>query len=259
MAELNLITEDVLRKLAARKITIEEAKKQLSVLTIEKIKNAYLDIHRKYRTGVPEIIYGEGKSADEIVNAVKALVKNNCYALATRVKDYGNLKNKFKGLDVEYNKKARTLLVKARNYKFPTCGTIGILAAGTVDIPIAEEAKVAAQIMGCKVISAYDVGIAGLHRVTEPLKEMLEKDVQAIIVVAGMEGALPSIVASLVDVPVIGVPTSVGYGVGEKGLGALTTMLQTCSPGLAVVNIDNGVGAGIFAGLIARKKGGKND
>ncbi|MDI6855565.1 MAG: nickel pincer cofactor biosynthesis protein LarB [Candidatus Thermoplasmatota archaeon] len=256
MAELNLTTEDVLKKLAERKITIKEAKKHLAVLAIEKIKNAYLDVHRKYRTGVPEIVYGAGKEEKEIIEAVKILLRRNDYALVTRLNNPERFKSKLKEFDVDCNRRAKTLLVKKKSYKFPKVGRVGILAAGTVDVSVAEEAKVAAEVMGCEVISAYDVGIAGLHRVIEPLKEMLEKNVSAIIVVAGMEGALPSIVASLIDIPVIGVPTSVGYGVGEKGLGALTTMLQTCSPGLAVVNIDNGVGAGIFAGLIARKARG---
>jgi len=127
------------------------------------------------------------------------------------------------------------------------------MTAGTSDIRVAEEARVVAEEMGCEVVTAYDVGIAGFHRHIGPLRRMLREGVDAIVVVAGMEGALPSVVASLVDVPVIGVPTSVGYGLGGKGVGALTTMLQSCSPGLCVVNIDNGVGAGALAALIARR------
>ncbi|MEW6069402.1 MAG: nickel pincer cofactor biosynthesis protein LarB [Candidatus Thermoplasmatota archaeon] len=254
MKELFLSIEDVLKKLRAGEISIGKAKKELALFTLEHIKNAYLDIHRKYRVGVPEIIFGEGKKDKDIAEAVKALARRNGYALVTRLDSYEKLKAKLKGFELDYNKTARTLLVRKKNYKFHKYGKVGILAAGTVDIPVAEEAKVACEAMGCKVITAYDVGIAGMHRVINPLKKMLEKDVSAIVVVAGMEGALPSIVASLVDVPVIGVPTSVGYGIGEKGIGALTTMLQTCSLGLAVVNIDNGVGAGVFASLIARMK-----
>jgi NCAIR mutase (PurE)-related protein len=145
-------------------------------------------------------------------------------------------------------------LVKRRNHVFPKAGRIGVLAAGTADVAVAEEASVAAEVMGCQVMKAYDVGIAGIHRLFKPLEHMLRKGVSALVVVAGMEGALPSVVASLVDVPVIGVPTSVGYGVGTKGVAALMTMLQTCSPKVVVVNIDNGLGAGIFAGMIARSK-----
>lgn len=128
-----------------------------------------------------------------------------------------------------------------------------MITAGTADIPVATEAKVAAEEMGCKVLTAFDVGVAGIHRLFGPLKRMIEEGVDAIIVVAGMEGALPSVVASLVDVPVIGVPTSVGYGLGRDGIGALTAMLQSCSLGLAVVNIDGGVAAGVFAALIANR------
>jgi NCAIR mutase (PurE)-related protein len=137
----------------------------------------------------------------------------------------------------------------------PNGGQVGILSAGTSDIPVAEEAAALCCEMGCAVQRAYDVGVAGLHRLFEPLQAMLAAPVDAIIVAAGMDGALPSVVAGLVDVPVIGLPTSVGYGLGGGGLGALTSMLQTCSPGLAVVNIDNGIGAGAMAGLIAARAG----
>lgn len=253
MKKLNLTMEDVLKKVASGKITVEDAKKELGILTIERIENASLDIHRKYRKGIPEVVFGEGKEIDDIVKIVKILVERNDYALVTRMNNYIKLKGRLKGFDTNYNRKAKTLLVKKKNCVFPKNGRIGIITAGTTDIPAAEEAKVAAEIMGCEVLKAYDVGISALHRVFEPVKKMMEEDVSAIVVAAGMEGALPSVVSSLVDVPVIGVPTSVGYGIGEKGVGALTTMLQTCSPGLTVVNIDNGFGAGVFAGLIARR------
>ena len=131
---------------------------------------------------------------------------------------------------------------------------MGILTAGTADIPVAEEAKTVLEEMGYEVLAEYDVGVAGVHRLFPSLRKMLENDVKVLIVVAGMEGALPSLVASLVDVPVIGVPTSTGYGIGGGGVGALISMLQSCSLGLVVVNIDNGVGAGIAAALIADTK-----
>ena len=252
MKKFNLTMMDVLKKLVSGEISIEDGEKELRMLTIERIENAALDIHRKYRRGIPEVVLGEGKEARDIVEIVKVLVERNGYALVTRINNYSELRSQLEGFEFDYNGKARTLLVKKRKYSIPKNGKVGILAAGTVDIPVAEEVKVVAEIMGCEVFKAYDVGIAALHRVFEPLKEMMEKKVSAIVVVAGMEGALPSVVSSLIAVPVIGVPTSVGYGMGEKGIGALTTMLQTCSPGLAVVNIDNGFGAGVFAGLIAR-------
>ena len=130
---------------------------------------------------------------------------------------------------------------------------MGFVAAGTTDIPVAEEAKVIMELLGCKVISAYDAGVAGIHRLFLPLEEMLKVDVSCIVVVAGMEGTLPTVVKSLVDVSVIGVPTSTGYGYGGKGESALMTMLQSCSPGLVVVNIDNGFGVGATAALIAKQ------
>ncbi len=132
-------------------------------------------------------------------------------------------------------------------------GTIAILAAGTSDIPVAEEARVTAEVMGCEVLAHYDVGIAGIHRLLDPLREVVAKDVSALVVVAGMEGTLPSVVRGLVTVPVIGVPTSTGYGYGGQGQAALMTMLQSCAPGLTVVNIDNGFGAGATAALIAHQ------
>ncbi len=134
-----------------------------------------------------------------------------------------------------------------------TGGRVGIISAGTSDIPAAEEAALIAEEMGCDVTCIYDVGVAGLHRLIEPLRNLLISGVDAIVVAAGMDGALPSVVAGLVPVPVIGLPTSIGYGMGGKGVAALLSMLQTCAPGLSVVNIDNGVGAGSTAALIANQ------
>jgi len=131
---------------------------------------------------------------------------------------------------------------------------VGVLTAGTADIPCAEEAALLAREMGCQTHTAFDVGVAGLHRLFEPLKRLLDEDrVDVLIVAAGMDGALPSVVAGLADVPVVGLPTSVGYGLGGQGIAALYSMLQSCSPGLCVVNVDNGVGAGAVAGLIANR------
>jgi hypothetical protein len=155
-------------------------------------------------------------------------------------------------LKVELNQQARLAVVSQPESKIvPTGGVIGLLSAGTSDMPIAEEARVSAEEMGCEVISHYDVGVAGLHRLVEPLKEFEERDVPVIVAVAGMDGALPTLAKSLTRVPVIGVPTSVGYGLGQPGEAALMTMLHSCVPGLTVVNIDNGFGAGATAALIA--------
>jgi hypothetical protein len=254
--ELAINIETVLRKLMAGHLTIEQARRELATLDVKRIADlAKLDVGRARRIGTPEAVLAEGKDPKTIVKVVSSLVERNGYALVTRV-ERGHLRAlraASKNLEFDYNPRAKTVLVKKRGHVFPKVGVIGVLAAGTADVPVAEEAVVAARVMGCEVIKAYDVGIAGVHRLFEPLKLMIKRGISAIVVVAGMEGTLPSVVSSLVDVPVVGVPTSIGYGVGVKGLGALVTMLQTCSPKLAVVNINNGFGAGIFAASIARQ------
>jgi hypothetical protein len=174
------------------------------------------------------------KASEEHINALKGAVSDK--------------------YELRVNEQAKLVVARRKGLKTRKMDRkIGIMTGGTSDIPVAEEAKAIAEEMGCEVITAYDVGIAGFHRHLQPLKRMIKEDVDAIIVVAGMEGALPSVVSSLIDIPVIGVPTSCGYGLGGKGIGALITMLQTCSPGLCVVNINNGVGAGALAALIAHK------
>ncbi|MBI4813775.1 MAG: nickel pincer cofactor biosynthesis protein LarB, partial [Methanobacterium sp.] len=169
---------------------------------------------------------------------------------------YQNIKDEINfiqngSLKVEYNQKARILVLK--DGELEKQGKIGVITAGTSDIPVAEEARVVAEEAGCEVLTSYDVGVAGIHRLFSKIRWMLEEGVKTIIVVAGMEGALPSVVAGLVDVPVIGVPTSVGYGVGEGGFAALNAMLQSCAPGIAVVNIDNGFGAAVFAATVVKQ------
>jgi NCAIR mutase (PurE)-related protein len=216
---------------------------------------ARLDLLRAQRTGIPEAIFAEGKTPAQVSALLQALAERAGYALATRVSSEmaqvitPDLTPQF---IVNYNGTGRTVLVSRRDYELKsTGGAIAILAAGTADLPVAEEARVTAEVMGCKVLTFYDVGVAGIHRLVEPLEKVLESEVSAVVVVAGMEGALPSVVRGLVPVPVIGVPTSVGYGYGGQGTAALMTMLQSCAPGLTVVNIDNGFGAGATAALIA--------
>ena len=156
--------------------------------------------------------------------------------------------------NIQIYDEARIVTVSEQNFKIAkTGGKVGIITAGTADIPVAEEACITAEQMGCEVHYAYDVGIAGFHRLLTPLEGMLSKDVDVIVVVAGMDAVLPTTVKGLVDLPVIGVPTSVGYGVAAKGISPLLTMLHSCSPGLGVVNIDNGFGAGVLAALIANR------
>lgn len=257
--ELNM--DDIIRKLHSGELTVEQARRKLASFNIRRIADlARLDVRRAHRIGVPEAVLAEGKSPEVVAKAALVMAEESGYALITRV-DEGHLRQLKaslpRGFELKHETNAKAAIVKRRDYAFPKVGKVGILAAGTADLPVAEEARVSAEVMGCEVIKAYDVGIAGIHRLFEPLKHMAEEGVAAIVVVAGMEGALPSVVASLVDVPVIGVPTSVGYGVGVGGLGALMTMLQTCSPKLAVMNIDNGFGAGVFAALIARQSAGR--
>jgi NCAIR mutase (PurE)-related protein len=157
-------------------------------------------------------------------------------------------------MKLQIHDKARIIIIKRGDFRVDDAGgRVGILAAGTADVPVAEEAKVIAEEMGCQVLTAYDVGVAGIHRLLKSLKDMIAWSVDVLIVVAGREGALPSVVAGIVDVPVIAVPTSSGYGFGSKGLSALMAMLQSCSLGLAVVNIDGGVPAGALASIIANR------
>jgi len=255
--ELPVSVETVLKELMRGNVTLDEAERKLAAFNVRKVKGlAKLDVGRACRTGVPEVILAEGKSPETVAKAAGAMATISGYALITRVQDAhlravrAKLRGKF---SIDHNPQARTLLVKKKGHAFLKCGKIGVLAAGTVDISVAEEAAVAAEVMGCDVVKAYDVGVAGIHRLFKPLEHMVESGVSAIVVVAGMEGTLPSLVTSLVDIPTIGVPTSSGYGAGGKGLAALLAMLQSCSPGLTVVNIGNGFGGGVAAALIARR------
>jgi len=239
---------------------MEEAENLIKANAIEEVGElAKLDIFRKVRTGIIEVIYAENKKPEVTLDIIDSFLKKSKFAIVSRYKDefISLITKKFDNdefYSVDINKFANILIVKEKTYKFEKKGgKIGIITAGSSDIPVAEEAKVIAESMGCEVITSYDLGIAGIHRLFKPLSEMIKSGIQVIIVCAGMEGTLPGVVAALVDIPVIGVPISSGYGLGEKGLGALTTMLQSCSPGLLVVNIDNGFGAGASAALIANK------
>lgn len=255
--EVSVNVGSILKKLLAGEIKMMEAERRLVALNVRRIRElAKLDVGRAHRIGVPEVVLAEGKGPKIVSEAAVALANTNGYALVTRLNrsQLGEIKrNTRRRFDLEINQQARAVLIKRKGHAFPVYGKIGVLAAGTADVSVAEEAGLAARVMGCKVAKAYDVGVAGIHRLFRPLERMIEEGVSVVIVVAGMEGTLPSIVSSLIDIPVVGVPTSVGYGVGLKGIGALVTMLQTCSPKLAVVNIDNGFGAGVFAASVAKR------
>ena len=251
--------KEIIQKLIKGEISADKAEKLLKTMQILELEDfAKMDICRDIRTGVPEAVFAEGKDDEEIVKILMSCASNGRIMVTRLQKErYEVIKNELtplieKGFVVEYNKRARILMVK--NHDVEKIGKIGIITAGTSDIPVAEEARIVAEEAGCEDLRSYDVGVAGIHRLFSRVREMIEKDVEVLIVVAGMEGALPSVVAGLVDMPVVGVPTSVGYGVGEGGFTALYAMLQSCAPGIAVVNIDNGYGAAVFASTIIKSK-----
>ncbi len=217
---------------------------------------ATLDLERHTRSGRPEVVYAAGKSAAQVVAITQRLVAAQGIALISRTEQQHvtALAEAFPAPTycLERRHEYPTLIVRHATHQQPvTGGHVGIITAGTSDLPVADEARAMAELMGCRVSLVADVGVAGLHRLFAPLQQLLSDAVGVLIVVAGMDGALPSVVAGLATVPTIGVPTSVGYGAGGGGIGALLAMLQTCVPGLTVVNIDNGIGAGASAAMIA--------
>lgn len=213
------------------------------------------DLNREGRTGVPEVIYARGKDFDQISALAATFVQRTGRAIVSRLgdADAARLTEQYAGHQIRHFPRASMLVIRRPDFELPVSGRVGIITAGTSDLPAATEARVMAEEMGCATSLVSDVGVAGIHRLFTPLRAMLDADVDVIIVAAGMDGALPSVVSGLVDVPVIGLPTSTGYGVGGRGIAALLSMLQTCAPGLSVVNVDNGVGAGVTAALIAKR------
>lgn len=223
----------------------------LKSLPYEDLGFAKLDHHRHLRRGFPEVIFCENKTTDQVVTIVNKMLDSGCNVLATRVSsDMFNAVHAVHPL-AAYHEQARVMTVSLRPIKTRK-GKVAIITAGTSDIPVAEEAAVTSETMGCRVMRIYDVGVAGIHRLFDRRNDISKSD--SIVVVAGMEGALASVVGGLVECPVVAVPTSVGYGASFDGLAALLGMLNTCSPGVAVVNIDNGFGAGYFASIVARRR-----
>jgi NCAIR mutase (PurE)-related protein len=218
-----------------------------------------VDPQRQVRKGVPEIVYAAGKTASVIVTAVRQLFTQNPTGrvLVSRAsaETVAFLRAELEPDGASLLVTGGTLIVSRRGAVPPveTGGVVAVLTAGASDAPVADEAAWVAREMGCRIVRADDVGVAGLHRLEAPLRALREQHADVVVVVAGMDGALPSVVAGLVDIPVIGLPTSIGYGLGGGGVAALLSMLQTCAPGLVVVNIDNGVGAGASAALIANR------
>ncbi len=230
-------------------LTPAAATERLANLPYEDLGHARIDHHRSLRTGLPEVIYAQNKSPEQTTEIFTRMAASGIDVLATRV-DAPTAALVVASLPAAvYNQQARTVTLKQSPSNEPT-GHIAILSAGTSDQPVAEEAAVTAQLFNTRVTRLYDVGVAGLHRLLDVREQLVSSDV--IIVCAGMEGALPSVVGGLVGVPVIAVPTSVGYGASFDGAAALLGMLNSCSPNVTVVNIDNGFGAAYTAVLIAR-------
>jgi hypothetical protein len=250
--------KDILEKTAKGELTVEEAEKLVRVLAVAELEGmARIDFNRERRKGIPEIILAENKTTSGVVEITLRMLRENGRVIVSRCsQEQIQALNEAMphGTVFHVNEKARMVVMKNRDFVVKnTGGKIGILTAGTSDIPVAEEAKVIAEEMGCNVYTSYDLGVAGIHRLLQPLEDLIMKDVDVIVVVAGREGALSSVVAGMVNVPVIAVPTSNSYGFGEKGVSTLMAMLQSCSLGLAVVNIDAGVAAGAMATLIANR------
>ncbi|MEP0825361.1 MAG: nickel pincer cofactor biosynthesis protein LarB [Nitrososphaera sp.] len=255
----------ILDRFANGTLSLSDVEKEISIHAIEKIGDiAKLDINREMRKGMPEIIFTENKEFKDIIRIAIAAIRKNGQVVVSRIRKNEVSKVaaalRRKHMIVELGRNSTTLLASDKSFgrKMIAGASIGIMAAGTSDIGVAEEARLVAKAMGCGAVASYDIGIAGMHRLFPALKEMMSQQVGAIVVVAGMEGALASVVASMVDVPVVGVPTSVGYGFGGNGIAALASMLQSCTLGLAVMNIDNGVGAGAYAATIARRTAKRN-
>jgi NCAIR mutase (PurE)-related protein len=227
----------------------DEAVSRLRHMPFEDLGFAKVDHHRALRAGMPEVILGEGKTPAQVAAIYSRLARHGGNILATRAneKQFAAVKKKVRA--AEYRELARAIVLERDNTKYGK-GVIGVVSAGTSDIPVAEEAVATAEVMGNEVERFYDVGVAGIHRLLAN-REALTK-ARVVIVCAGMEGALPSVVGGLVGVPVIAVPTSIGYGASFKGLAALLGMLNSCASNVSVVNIDNGFGAGYVASLINR-------
>ncbi|MDP2682343.1 MAG: nickel pincer cofactor biosynthesis protein LarB [Deltaproteobacteria bacterium] len=232
------------------KVETSEALETLKALPFEDMGFATLDTHRSLRQGFPEVILGHWKTADQIIKIAKKMKARKENILITRVDTAKAREIKKAVKNSSYNKDAKTIFIKSHPIKITGKGTILVICAGTSDIPVAEEAVVTAEVMGNKVERLYDVGVAGIHRLLHKKEKILAANV--LIVAAGMEGALPSVVGGLVSKPVIAVPTSVGYGANLGGITTLLAMLNSCAAGVTVVNIDNGFGAGYAASLINR-------
>ena len=246
MNQDNLIK--ILSRVANGSMSVESAKNQFKNLAFENIDFAQIDHHRSLRKGFPEVIFGQGKTCDQIIGIMEKMIPTEDMILVTRLEKEKAQKIKRVIKETQYFEDAKLLWVKKKDPEITGTGKILVISAGTSDIPVAREAFLTALAMGNEVSSIFDVGVAGIHRLFAHQEQILNAAV--IIAVAGMEGALPSVVAGMVQAPVIAVPTSIGYGTSFKGMAALLGMLNSCSSNVAVVNIDNGFGAGFMASSI---------
>ncbi|MBW2312427.1 MAG: nickel pincer cofactor biosynthesis protein LarB [Deltaproteobacteria bacterium] len=242
--------KDLIEKIKDGTVGVDEAITTLRDLPFEDIGFASIDHHRALRKGFPEVIYGWGKETEEIVEIIRRMKEKEENILVTRLNEDKAKVVKEQFPQGEYFPKSKVFTLEVKPIDRRGKGTILVISAGTADIPVAEETAITARFMGNEVETIFDVGVSGLHRILGKRDALMEASV--IVVVAGMEGALPSIVGGLVDKPVIAVPTSTGYGASFRGLSALLGMLNSCSSGVTVVNIDNGFGAGYAASLINR-------
>lgn len=240
---------NLLEEVKSGRTGINKAISTLRDLPFEDLGFAKVDHHRSLRNGFPEVVFGMGKTPGQIASIVESLIRTDSNIMVTRADRHAFDEIKKITHDAVYHETARIIVIKKRDLK-PSDTGIAVVTAGTSDIPVAEEAAVTAETMGNKADRIYDVGVAGIHRLFANIGKL--SDAGVIVVVAGMEGALASVVGGLVDRPVIGVPTSVGYGASFGGLSALLTMINSCASGVSVVNIDNGFGAGYLASMINR-------
>ncbi len=246
--------EKLLKDIRTGVISIEEALEKLRTFPYTDLGYASIDHHREIRTGYPEIIYCAGKTIEQVTGIFRVMAEKENNVIGTRatIEIYNAVRNIIP--QAVYFNEARIISVQKKKPEFPE-SNVAVITAGTSDIPVAEEAAVTAELLGNKVIRIYDAGVAGIHRLVDKLPEI--RSCAVIIVIAGMEGALASVVGGLIDKPVIAVPTSVGYGASFGGISALLAMLTSCSAGVTVVNIDNGFGAGFSASMINRMNYGQ--
>lgn len=238
----------LLHSVASGNISVKKAAEKLKHISFEDITYAHIDHNRSLRKGFPEVIFGQGKTSDQIIGILGKMISQENIILITRISRHNADKVISHFPEVEYCEDANMVVWKKHEIPIHGKGTIVVISAGTSDIPVAREAYLTAKYMGNKVESIFDVGVAGIHRLFH-YKKLINK-ASVLVVVAGMEGALPSVIAGMVNSPVIAVPTSIGYGVNLGGLTALFAMLNSCSSNIAVVNIDNGFGAGYMASAI---------